>query len=360
MARNRSLVARNRFLITEEGRVRRTRQVTILSVAAAAGVSKSTVSRVMNDTPNVDPQIVIRVRDAAARLGYRPSGTAQNLSRGRTGIVGVLVPDLANPLFATILKGISAEAELDGYRTLVADANEQPDAELRHLNELARQSDGLILCGPRMSMPDLASLAELDVPIVVVNRRPAGNLFPSVTVDSREAVADLCRHLDALGHTHLCYLSGPPHAAADGERWSALKSSVRSRTKLTRVAAGAMLDDGHAAAEAALATGATCLIGFNDLVALGAVARLQELGITVPDQISVAGFDDIVYARFTSPGLTTVAMPMTEFGQEAWRLLSPYLHGRKTRRTRTLSATLIIRGSTGLRQNSGARPGPAA
>ncbi|MEV0802995.1 LacI family DNA-binding transcriptional regulator [Kribbella sp. NPDC050281] len=331
--------------------MRRTRQVTILSVAAAAGVSKSTVSRVMNETPNVDPQIVIRVRDAAARLGYRPSGTAQNLSRGRTGIVGVLVPDLANPLFATILKGISAEAEQDGYRTLVADANEQPDAELRHLNELARQSDGLILCGPRMSMPDLAGLADLDVPIVVVNRKPAGSLFPSVTVDSREAVADLCRHLDALGHTRLCYLTGPAHAAADGERWSALKSSIRSRTKLSRVAAGAMLDDGHAAAEAALATGATCLIGFNDLVALGAVARLQELGIAVPDQISVAGFDDIVYARFTSPGLTTVAMPKTEFGEEAWRLLSPYLHGRKTRRTRTLSATLIIRGSTGLRSH---------
>jgi LacI family transcriptional regulator, galactose operon repressor len=327
--------------------MRRTRQVTILSVAAAAGVSKSTVSRVMNGTPTVDPEIVTRVRDVATRLGYRPSGTAQNLSRGQTGIVGVLVPDLANPLFAAILKGISAEAEKDGYRTLVADANEHPGEEIRHLHELARQSDGLILCGPRMSTPDLAGLSELDEPIVVVNRKPARSLFPSVTVDSQQAVDALCRHLDALGHTRLCYLAGPAEAAAETDRWSALQSSIRSRTKLLRIPAGAMLDDGHAAADEALATGATCLIGFNDLVALGALARLQELGFAVPDRVSVAGFDDIVYARYTSPGLTTIAMPQTEFGQEAWRLLSPFLQGRKGRRTRTLQARLVIRPSTG-------------
>lgn len=329
--------------------MRRTGQVTILGVAAAAGVSKATVSRVMNGAPTVDPQIVLRVRDAAERLGYRPSAAAQNLSRGSTGIVGVLVPDLANPLFAGMLKGISAEAEQDGYRTLVADANEHPGEELRHLRELARQSDGLILCSPRMSTPDLAGLTDLDEPIVVVNRKPSRGLFPSVSVDSREAVEALCRHLDDFGHRHLVYLAGPDQSAADAERWSALQSSIGPKTKLVRIPAGAMMDDGHAAAEAAVATGATCLIGFNDLVALGAMARLNELGVAVPGRISVVGFDDIVYARYTSPGLTTIAIPQAEFGREAWRLLSPYLQGRKGRRSRTLSAQLVIRGSTGPR-----------
>jgi LacI family transcriptional regulator len=327
--------------------MRRRGHVTISSVAASAGVSKATVSRVMNGLPTVDPDLVRRVRTAAEHLGYQPNAVAQNLSRGQTGVVGVLVPDLANPLFTLILKGIAFEAADDGYHTLVADTNERSADEPTRATELARQSDGLILCGPRMTGQALTDLRDIGKPIVVVNRRPSRGQFPAVWVDSREAIAALCQHLHELGHRRVAYLAGPEHSAANAERWTSLRSSLPRRLSLTQVPAGAMMADGYAAADAALATDATCLVGYNDLVALGAMTRLHELDIHVPGRVSVAGIDDIVFARYTSPSLTTIAVPQVDFGREAWRLLSPYLHGRKGRRTRALRAHLVTRDSTG-------------
>lgn len=327
--------------------MRRAGRVTISNVAAAAGVSKATVSRVMNGVSTVAPEFADRVRDAADRLGYLPSVTAQNLSRGRTGAVGVLVPDLANPLYTLMLKGIAFQARDDGYHTLVADANEEPEQEQWRAAELARQSDGLILCGPRMSDAALAELHEIGVPVVVVNRRPPRGLFPSVWVDCRDAIDALCAHLRELGHRRVAYLAGPERSAADTDRWAALRAAARRPMTLVRVAAGAMMDDGFRAADQALEHDATCLVGYNDLVALGAMARLAERGIAVPEQVSVAGIDDITYARYTSPALTTIAVPQADFGREAWRLLAPSLLGRKGRRSRTLSARLVLRASTG-------------
>ncbi|MGH3487285.1 MAG: LacI family DNA-binding transcriptional regulator, partial [Actinopolymorphaceae bacterium] len=288
--------------------MRRQERVTISSVATAAGVSKATVSRVMNGQHTVDPELVGRVRKAAERLGYQPSALAQNLSRGRTGVVGVLVPDLANPLFTLILKGIEFQAADDGYHTLVADSNEQPDEEPTRATELARQSDGLILCGPRMSGSALTTLLEIGTPIVVVNRRPSRGQFPAVWVDSKGAIAALCQHLLQLGHRRIAYLAGPEHSAANADRWSSLRTSLSRRVSLARVQAGAMMADGYAAADSALDTDATCLVGYNDLVALGAMARLNDLDIDVPGSVSVAGIDDIVFARYTNPSLTTIAV----------------------------------------------------
>jgi LacI family transcriptional regulator len=321
--------------------------VTISSVAASAGVSKATVSRVMNGLDTVSPELVRRVQRAAERLGYQPSALAQNLSRGRTKVVGVLVPDLANPLFTLVLKGIAFEAADDGYHTLVADANEQPDDEPARATELARQSDGLILCGPRMPADALTALVDIGKPLVVVNRRPPHGEFPAVWIDSGDAVAALCEHLYDLGHRRIAYLAGPEHSAADADRWSRLRDSARRRISVVRIAAGAMMADGYAAAEAALATDATSFVGYNDLVALGAMTRLNELGLHIPRDVSVAGIDDIVFARYTNPSLTTIAVPQVDFGRQAWRLLSPALHGRRGRRTRVLRAHLVTRTSTG-------------
>lgn len=325
--------------------MRRLGQVTISNVASAAGVSKATVSRVMNGVPTVAPDIARRVQATAQRLGYLPSITAQNLSRGRTGTVGVLVPDLANPLYAAALKAIATAAGDDGYHALVADANEMPDQERQRVLELARQCDGLVLCGPRMADDALASLLEVGVPVVVVNRRTS--LFPSVWVDCRGAIAELYDHLRTLGHRRLAYLAGPERSAADRDRWSALREVSTRSVTVERVPAGSMMDDGYRAADDALAWGATCLVGYNDLVALGAMTRLHEAGLRVPARASVAGIDDIVYARHTRPALTTIAVPQAQLGHEAWQLLAPHLSNRRGRRRRTLTARLVIRASTG-------------
>jgi LacI family transcriptional regulator len=327
--------------------LRRSGNVTIANVAAAAGVSKATVSRVMNDVPTVAPDIAHKVREIAGRLGYLPSVTAQNLSRGRTGTVGVLVPDLANPVYTVVLKAIAAAAGGDGYSLLVSDANEVPRQEPERAVELARQCDGLVLCGPRMDDAALATLTDTGLPIVVVNRRTPGNLFPSVWVDCGEAIHALCSHLRALGHRHLGYLAGPERSAADRDRWDAFKSASAEGMTIDRIPAGAMLDSGYRAAEEALGRGATCLVGYNDLVALGALAKLHESRIAVPGDVSVTGIDDITYARYTNPALTTIAVPQADLGTHAWRLLAPYLQGRRKHKRTTLTATLIIRDSAG-------------
>lgn len=327
--------------------MRRNGGVTISNVAAAAGVSVATVSRVMNGVPTVDPELAARVKKVAGQLGYLPSATAQNLARGRTGLVGVLVADLANPLFDLILKGIAAGAAEDGYRTLIADANETPSEELVRAEELARHTDGLILCGPRMPDSDLTELLYSARPIVVANRRPPRGLFPTVWVDSHEPLAELCRHLYGLGHRHFAYLAGPEHSAANRDRWAACEEAVANKASLHYVECGAMMQGGHEGADRALDTGATCLIAYNDLVALGALARVRELGMEVPGEVSIAGVDDIPYSRYMTPALTTVAIPKVDFGREAWRLLAPWLDDRKGRNSRCLSAELILRDSTG-------------
>lgn len=334
--------------------MRRAGHVTISNVAAAAGVSKATVSRVMNGLPTVAPDIAHRVRETAQRLGYLPSVTAQNLSRGRTGTVGVLVPDLANPLYTVVLKAIAAAAAEDGYHALVSDSNEVPDQEPQRALELARQCDGLILCGPRMADEALARLLDVGLPTVVVNRLTP--LFPSVWVDCRDAIAELYHHLRALGHRRLAYLAGPESSAAEMDRWSALREVAGRGRTIERVPAGAMMNDGYRTADDALAGGATCLVGYNDLVALGAMTRLHELGLPVPERVSVAGIDDIVFARYTQPALTTVAVPQEQLGHEAWQLLSPHLSGRRGRRRRTLRGRLVTRASTGPAPTDGRRP----
>lgn len=315
--------------------------VTISAVAAAAGVSKATVSRVMNAVPTVAPDLAAHVRATAEQLGYRPNATAQNLSRGRTGVVGVLVPDLANPVFTMMLKGIELQAREDGFHTLVADTDEDAGQEPWRAAELSRLCDGIILCGPRMPDDQLTTLLANAVPAVVLNRR---STFPSVLIDCGDAIAELCGHLAGLGHRRLAYLAGPDSSAADTDRWAAVR---KSSTVAHRIPAGATMDDGYRAADEALATGATCLVGYNDLVALGAMTRLRELGLTVPGDVSVAGIDDMMFASHTEPALTTIAVPQVDAGREAWRLLAPYLQGRKGRRSRTLRGTFVPRNSTG-------------
>jgi LacI family transcriptional regulator len=334
--------------------VRHGGHVTITSVAAAAGVSKATVSRVMNGASTVDPEIARRVQQTAERLGYRPSATAQNLSRGRTGVVGVLVPDLANPVFTMMLKGIEPQAQAEGFHVLVADAHEDPDSEPERAAELARQCDGLILCGPRMTDGALGGLARLERPIVVVNRRTTGRTFPAIWIDLRGALGELCRHLDAYGHRRVVYLAGPEQSVADADRWDVLRRARRVRFE--RVQAGATMAEGYDAADAVLGTDASCVVGYNDLVALGAMNRLREAGLAVPEQVSVAGIDDMMFARYLSPPLTTITVPQIEAGREAWQLLSPYLDGRKARPSRTLLGTFQPRGSTGP-ATPAARPG---
>lgn len=321
--------------------------VTIARVAAVAGVSTATVSRVMNGSTRVRSDLAERVRSTAAELGYRPNATAQGLARGRTGTVGVLVPDLANPYFHDVLKGIAAVAGEHGYRMLVADSDEVEREEAGLALDLMRQADGLILCSPRMDRGDLQHLSAQGRPIVCLNRQGPGVPTPSVTVDAHRALLVLGGHLRELGHRRVCYLSGPERSWSNGERLRALVDATAFGLQVEVVACGSTMDEGHASAAVALETRPTAIVCFNDLVAFGALAALRERGVGVPGDVSITGFDDIPFAAYAAPSLTTVRSPKLALGRRSFHMLFGLLRREHEGEWETLVPEVIVRESTG-------------
>ena len=325
------------------------RVATIGDVATAAGVSRATVSRVMNGRSTVDPGIAERVRDAAAALSYRPSNAARSLALGRTQTVALVVPDLGNPVFQQILRGVMAGAAEDGYRVLVADTAEDDQQEGAIALEARMRCDALVLVSPRVGDAELTALVADVEPVVLVNR-DAGGAAPSLVVDYEDAALQVVEHLVTLGHRRLVYLGGPVRSASDEMRRAGL---ARAREKhpdleILDLPAGPDIQAGHAAAPAVLATRATAAVAFNDLVAFGLLAGLNEAGVAVPADVSVVGFDDIALSRYATPALTTVAVPQAELGRHAWRELHAVIDDdAHPARSARFTPSLEVRGSTG-------------
>ncbi|ROQ64155.1 LacI family transcriptional regulator [Rathayibacter sp. PhB152] len=325
------------------------RPARIADVASAAGVSRATVSRVMNARSTVDPVIAERVREAAARLDYRPSELARNLSLGRTHTVAVVVPDLGNPMFQAILRGVTRAAAEDGYRVLVGDTQEQAGAEPDAAVEARRRCDALILCAPRMSAERLDGIVGETGPVALVNRIVDADGVPQVAMDYGQAVNLVVDHLAGLGHRHLVYLGGPVTSASNRLRIAGLDIAEQRHPQLRidRRTIGSSLDDGWSSAESVLESGATGVVAFNDLTALGLLSRLRELGVGVPEQLSVVGVDDIPYARFSEPTLTTVSVPQDELGVQTWRRLRLAIDGLDVPGPLWLEGGLRVRASSG-------------
>lgn len=323
--------------------------VTIADVANSAGVSRATVSRVVNGLSTVDPAIADRVRAAITRLDYRPSETARNLSLGRTHTVAVVVPDLGNPMFQAILRGVTRAAGEDGYRVLVGDTQEVALAEKDAALEARRRCDALVLCAPRMDEARLAEVLAATSPVTLVNRASDDPGVPQVSMDYSQAIGLIVDHLVQLGHRRLVYLGGPAASASNRLRVAALgvAEARHPDLRIDRRTVGSNLDDGWAAAEDVLASGATGVVAFNDLVALGLLSRLRELDVDVPGRISVVGVDDIPYGRYSDPTLTTVSVPQEELGIEAWRRLRRAIDGATPEGPLWLAGSLQRRGSSG-------------
>jgi LacI family transcriptional regulator len=324
------------------------RSATIKAVAEAAGVSMSSVSRVMNGHTSVDPSIAERVRAAAAALDYRPSPLARSLVLGQTSTVAVLVPDLENPTFQSILRGVSRAANSDGYRVLVADSFEHADDEPQLAIDLRRRCDALVLCAPRMPDPALQALLTTTSPVVVLNREAPDAAAPSLSIDYEAGVRQIGEHLAALGHRRIVYLEGNPQSASNRHRARGLRNfgAEHPDIQINTIPCGVSFEHGHAAADAVLASRATAVIAFNDLVATGLLAELGSRGVAVPDELSVAGFDDIPFAAYTTPALTTAAAPTADLGVLAWERVNDLLAGRSAGSDVNLVPRLRVRGST--------------
>jgi LacI family transcriptional regulator/LacI family repressor for deo operon, udp, cdd, tsx, nupC, and nupG len=321
--------------------------MSIREVAARAGVSPATVSRVFTQPDAVAAETRRRVLEVAGELNYSPNPVARSLARGRTGNLGIIVPDMANAYSAVIAKAVQREARRDGCALFVAGSDELPQDEEQWARAMAPQVDGLLLVSPLM--PD-AALRELSAqgPLVLVNRLLDG--VPSVLTDTTEATEHAVEHLHALGHRRVIYLAGP-EGYSNGMRQRGYRAAC-ARLDLEPAEIGpfqANFAAGVRAADQVLAAGATGVVAYNDEVAVGVINRLADRGVRVPGEVSVVGFDDTSLAGMVTPRLTTVRLPMTAAGETAARLLLDLLRDRATAPSDPISlpGQLIIRDSTG-------------
>jgi LacI family transcriptional regulator len=329
------------------------RRVTVRTVADAAGVSTATVSRVMSGITTVQPELAERVRRIADELGYRPSEAARGLVRGAMRHIGALMPDLGNAYFQDVVKGVHHDAAGAGFRMLIADHSGHPEDEHATALDLMGHVDGLALLSPRLDQPALRDLARRRTPIVLVNRVEPGIDLPMIGVDSFTATLELCGHLAQLGHRRVVYLSGNEAAWQDRERWRAVQTSRFMGIESTRVESDGTIETSYTVAEQALADSPTAVICFNDLAAIGVISRLRDLGVQVPADVSVTGFDDIAIGSHIFPSLTTVTSPRDELGRRAWALLHAALEGRSIEEsTLMLPAPLVVRQSTAAARTS--------
>lgn len=323
---------------------------TIRDVARLAGVSPSTVSRTLSMPEMVNAVTRARVATAVAQLHYHPNRAARGLITGRTGNVGLVVPDVANPFFASVVKGVQARARRDDVAVFVADTDEEPAVEAGLFRALAKQVDGLILCSPRSSVDDLAAIAE-ETNVVLINRGVPG--VAGIIFDDEDAMRQAMAHLAALGHRRIAWVSGPEASWSCQHRTVGLRAAATARdVELIEVGSFApTYEGGVAAADQVVATGATAVVAYNDLIAIGLLSRLHARGISVPDDLSVLGVDDVEMSRMTIPALSTIRMPQQRAGQIAVETLLGLITMPEAlpplRRSNLLTGELIVRNSTG-------------
>lgn len=325
------------------------RGATIAEVASRANVSPATVSRVMNGRFLGEPEVAERVRLAAAELHYSPSPLARSLALGETHTVAFVVPDIGNPTFQAMLSSLSKSAAADGYRVLVADSAEDPEEEAILAGSMRRGCDGLVLCAPRMTDDRLRALLPSLRPVLLINRSSPMFEAPSLTVDYQTGIQHLAEHLYGQGHRHFVYLEGPGQSTSNSSRLTGLADFARRAgdVRIDRMVAGSSAADGYERAHAVRASGATAVLAYNDLVAVGLVSGLIELGASVPEEISIAGFDDIPLVRYLVPRLTTASVPYGPLGAEAWKRLQALIKGETPSHNVVLQPRLQLRDSTG-------------
>ena len=332
------------------------RQVaTIRDVAEAAGVSIATVSAVLNQSARVSPAREARVRRAVADLSYAPQRSARSLRRGRTMMLSLIVPDIANPFFGMIGRIVEREADQRGYALLLSNSGEDEVKERRYLRHARAQDvDGLILSvtGPREAYTD-EWRAHIGVPTILVDRDIPGLELECVTTDNRLASELAMRHLLALGHRRIGAILGPDHLSPAAERSEGFEA-VLSASDADRDPDLVRKSDFHSSdayrncqALLALPTPPTAIFVANNLMSIGAMRAIAESGLRVPDDLSVVAIDDFEWSAAFYPRLTTVSQPLEIIGQRAVaRLLTLLGGGVPTEpRKELLDPELIVRDS---------------
>jgi LacI family transcriptional regulator len=329
--------------------------VTIKDVARQAGVSVATVSRVINDSGPVREETRRRVRDVARALRFTPHGAARSLITSRTSTLGVLLPDLYGEFFSEVIRGADQTARRQGYHLLVSSSHsDRADVEAA-LRAMRGRVDGLVLMAPDLDAHALAANLPASVPVVLLNAAGDGDSADAVTIDNFGGAVAVVRHLIAAGHRKVATITGAVtnHEAQERLRgYAAALGGAGIKRRAEWEPSGAFTEDGgYAAARALLAARPrpTAIFAANDSMAIGAMSAIRDAGLRVPEDVAVAGFDDVPMARYMSPPLTTVRVPINELGARAVQRLLDAIAGGGARapRRETLATTLVVRRSCG-------------
>ncbi len=342
--------------------------VTIHQVAAEAGVSPSTVSNVLNGrSDRMLPQTRERVEQAIARLGYRPNGPARQLRTGRSQVVGLVVPSVANPFWGTFARHLEAAALQAGYRVLLCNSERDPERERDYLEELwADGIRGVVLCSSLPSLEHVLPLVDRGLGMVTFDRTAQAGDPPSlvnISVDNAVGAEMATRHVLELGHRRLAFVSGSLRsvnrrarfrgfeAALEEFGMSAADALVWSGGSQDRFGDLDFPDLGRAAARELLATGhpPTAIIAINDMCALGVSASARDAGLQVGEDVSVVGFDDIMLADLATPPLTTIRQPLPAMANAAFAHLRACIEQDEgsTGGSLLMRPELVVRASTG-------------
>jgi LacI family transcriptional regulator len=328
---------------------RRGGSATIYDVAELAGVNPSTVSRALTKPGRISAKTESRIRAAAARLDFRFNPMARALPTGRSQTIGVVVADITNPVIFGIVRGAEQAASAASYTLVIAESQESGEAEVDTIHRLLPSVDGLVLATTRLSDERIAEIAERR-PVVVLNRAVDG--IPSLLPDVRKGVRELLDHLITLGHTSIAYLSGPETSWISRRRWDELlELTLPASVAAVELGPNApTIAGGAAALPRVRAARSTAVIAFNDLLAIGLMQSAASAGVRVPDDLSVAGFDDIFGSEFIMPPLTTVRSQLTTAGARAVDHLLARIgvDGFESQLDQLLDTSLIVRASTGV------------
>ena len=323
----------------------------IQDVADAAGVSTASVSRFL---AGQKVRTEDAIRTAIKALDYTPSIIARSLKTGRHNAIGVVVPDITNPFFAGLVRGIEDQARINGYDVILGNSDESPTQEEALVQALIKRVDGLIVAPIIEEDQSILSLSKTSVPVVLVDRSVTSTNYDSVLVDNIGGITLAVDHLVALGHTQIAFISGPFTSTPGRARHTGYVIATAARNLDHHpefVIEGDFREESGDAAMRQLwnlPTRPTAVVVANNLMTIGALKALRELDVAVPAQMSIVGFDDLSFAELLQPPLTVIARGDNDQGSRAATLLFGRIQGTRTRagEVTTLPVQLIVRQST--------------
>jgi DNA-binding LacI/PurR family transcriptional regulator len=325
--------------------------VSIKDIAKRAGVSHSTVSRALADHPLIPEPTRRRIQRLARRLHYAPNAIARGLVMQRTRAIGVIVTSIADPFVAEVVRGIEQVAGDERYRVFLGTSHNDPVREVNLVKAMREwRVDGVIVASSRVGSLYKPMLKEIGVPIVLINNQQARAFIHSVSVNDVQGSQLATEHLISLGHRAIAHIGGPAEHLATrnrfaGYRRALLKAGIKYSTSLVAQGYGKTEVLDQITALLLHTPCPTAIFCYNDMTAIGALSALKQKGVRIPQDISIVGYDDISFAQYVDPPLTTIRQPKDEMGQLAARMLLDLVDGKQVENI-VLSGELVVRRST--------------